>query len=66
MGVHVVRRFCPDCGQKRPFEKQKMNWLLHLFLTIFTAGLWLIVIIILLITSALTPYRCRDCGKAKY
>jgi hypothetical protein len=66
MGTHVVRRFCKDCGQMRPFEKPKLNWILHLLLTIFTAGLWLLVVALLILDNAFKRFRCRECGKAKF
>ena len=65
MGVRVVRRFCPDCGQQRPFEKQSLNHVLHLILSVITVGGWIIVWLILAVLNAFKPMRCRECGKGK-
>lgn len=62
MSVTVIRRACPDCGQHRPFEKQKPNHVLHLILSCCTLGCWLLVWFGLVIMNVLRPYRCRECG----
>lgn len=64
--MHVTRRFCPDCGQQRPFEKRTRNHVLHLLLTVFTFGIWLPIWLLLMLATMVTPYRCRECGKARY
>lgn len=66
VGVKVIWRNCPDCGEKRPFEKERINHVLHLLLTLVTAGLWLVVWVVLGLLSMLRPYRCRACGHARY
>ena len=65
MGVRGRRRFCKGCGQSRPFEKRQLNWILHLLLFVFTGGLWFFVIMFLLIGQNFTPFRCRECGRAR-
>ena len=37
--------YCKNCGHDTLHRKmlRKMSWLMHLFLTVITAGLWLIV-----------------------
>jgi len=66
MGVRVIRKFCRGCGQSRPFEKRQLNWILHLLLVLLTGGLWLIVLILLVLGRVLEPFRCRECGRARY
>lgn len=66
MGVTVRRRHCRTCDQKRPFERHSPNWILHLLLVLLTAGLWMIVLGLILFTHVLTPHRCRVCGQARY
>lgn len=64
MSVHTIRRTCSTCGQKRPFQKQGVNHVLHLILTIITVGVWVVVWILLALMNGFTPYRCSVCGKA--
>jgi len=66
MSLHVVRRFCPDCGSMRPFEKATVNHVLHLVLSLITLGAWLLVWGFLVGLNVLCPYRCRVCGKARH
>lgn len=42
-------------------ERQTPNHVLHLLLTFFTGGAWLIVWIILAVFTV-GPYRCPNCG----
>lgn len=66
MATSIIQRHCKTCQQKRPFERTGLNHLLHLLLTLVTAGLWLIIWIVLGIFNCFTPYRCRFCGGSKY
>lgn len=66
MSVNVVRSFCRDCGQLRPFDRPKLNWLLHVVLFIVTFGFWLLVVILLVLCRPLVPFRCRECGRRKH
>ena len=62
--MRQTRRFCKDCNQHRLFEKQTPNHILHLILSVITAGLWLLFIWIpKIILSFFKPYRCKECGK---
>jgi hypothetical protein len=48
--------YCKICGRQTIHIRntKEMSWLMHLVLTIFTAGLWLIVLFFLLIWHGLT------------
>lgn len=52
--------WCGVCGQQRLFVAPTPSHLLHLVLTIITAGIWLIVWLI--IGGKTGPYRCTVCG----
>jgi hypothetical protein len=60
MAVKQKSAWCPTCQQQRLFTAPKPSHALHLILTIFTAGIWLIVW--LLIGGKTGPYRCTVCG----
>jgi hypothetical protein len=48
----TTRRKCRTCGQRRLFEREKQNNVLHLLLTLITFG-------------AVKPYRCTVCGESR-
>lgn len=66
---------CKNCGHDTLHRKnaKKMSWLMHLFLTVITAGLWLIVWGILFLwhiinkslTSLGNSWTCSKCGTQK-
>jgi len=60
MAVKQKSAWCPVCNQQRLFIAPKPNHILHLLLSIFTLGIWLIVW--LLIGGKTGPYRCSVCG----
>jgi len=62
MATKQTNGHCAQCQQPRLFQKQKMNHVLHLVLTIITLGLWSIVWIILGISSSSKPMLCTVCG----
>lgn len=37
-----TRKFCPDCGRNVVAKRRATNHILHLLLTIFTMGFWLL------------------------
>jgi hypothetical protein len=43
-------------------EKQTTNHLLHLLLSVVTAGVWVIVWLLVGIRNDLGSYRCPSCG----
>jgi len=66
MGSTLQRRyFCKTCQQERLFAKEGPSHLLHLVLTVLTAGGWLVFWLILAIANMLVPFRCQNCGESK-
>ena len=53
---------CKACDKKTLHTRTTPNTLLHIFLSIITAGIWLIVWILFISKGA---YKCMTCGKAK-
>ena len=53
---------CPNCDQVQPHNTTKVNHILHLLLTIFTAGLWLIVWLGVSVTFGKRKATCAGCG----
>lgn len=62
MGIQQLQLGCVRCQAITPHNVQKPNHLLHLLLTVFTAGLWLIVWIIIAAGKGSTP-ACVRCGQ---
>jgi hypothetical protein len=59
----IRRAYCPRCKAETVGELSTVSHLLHLFLAIITAGLWLPVWIL----SAFSRVsRCRQCGARCY
>lgn len=53
---------CRICNAVTPHEVEKTSHILHLLLTVFTAGLWLPIWILLgLIRSLSSKGRCQQC-----
>ncbi|OOY19713.1 hypothetical protein BMI86_13885 [Thioclava sp. DLFJ5-1] len=52
-------KYCPTCGAKTLHIQQRPNYLLHVVLTVLTAGLWLVPWLLFIGPS--TP-QCTACG----
>lgn len=52
--------YCSTCRQVRSVQRDSARHLLHLLLTLATAGLW--VVIWFLASYATGPWRCSACG----
>lgn len=61
MGIQKGRRFCEEEVEWVLAERNTPNHLLHLILSVLTAGLWIPVWIIVAITTS-GSYRCPKCG----
>jgi len=59
--VKQAQAYCPTCARRVMATGQKPNHVLHLLLTVFTAGLWGVVWLLLAAGSA-GNYRCTRCG----
>lgn len=62
----VMRSLCGGCCENRLFEKDGACHVLHLLLSIVTAGLWLPFWLLCVLSAALQPYRCSTCGKSRW
>ena len=62
MGTAKLRRYCPEDDRMVLAERQTPNHILHLLLTIISAGMWLIVWIPVAIVNDFNAYRCPICG----
>lgn len=60
MGVVKKQRYCPTEDRLVLGERKTPNHILHLLLTVLTAGAWLIVWLILMLLHR--PYKCPSCG----
>lgn len=62
MGTVKLRRYCPEDDRMVLAEKQTPNHILHLLLSIVTAGVWIIVWILVALGNDFAAYRCPHCG----
>lgn len=62
MGIVKSRRYCYEEDRMVLAEKETPNHVLHLLLSVFTAGVWIIVWIILSIGASFNSYKCPHCG----
>jgi hypothetical protein len=63
MAMKYKRGFCKDCNKDVKVFTKAPNHILHLLLSIITAGIWLIVWIMACISH--DPWRCDECGSKK-
>ncbi len=54
---------CLNCGGPRKVERKGTNHILHLLLSVFTFGFW--VIIWVLVAIKFGGWRCSTCGSTK-
>lgn len=57
--VRIASRYCRKCQRQTAAIRSGANHVLHLLLTVFTAGLWLPVWIL---SSLGGSWRCQTCG----
>ena len=62
MGMKVKGAHCVHCKKNVMAQANKPNHVLHLILTVITAGLWAIVWLLLAAGSS-GNYRCTECGQ---
>ena len=61
--MYVAQGFCHDCDEFVKIEKRGLNHILHIILSIFTMGLWVVVYIFLAIASlGGWGWKCSKCG----
>lgn len=61
MGQKQTGKFCAHCNKNTMATGTTPNHVLHLILTLFTVGLWLIVWV-LVAAGKIGGYRCTQCG----
>jgi hypothetical protein len=54
--------YCATCGRQTLHTKERVNHILHLILSVLTAGLWIPVWIFLGATNSAERTRCSVCG----
>ena len=59
-----VSKYCYSCQAQRIYDKPKISHVLHLLLTLLTAGLWVIVWILIAVSAASSRATCTQCGQA--
>lgn len=57
-------RYCHHCQDRTLAIKNTPNHVLHLILSVCTAGVWLLVWGGLMLFNLASPYRCNRCGTA--
>ena len=62
MADRMQTGLCPTCREQRLLRQPRPNHVLHLILSVLTAGLWLIVWLILVARSSGASARCTVCG----
>ena len=60
MATQHKQGYCKQCKQIRPVMRPGTNHILHLILSIVTAGIWVIVWI--LAAVKIGGWRCESCG----
>ena len=63
MGMQYKSGFCKQCGEQRKVSRKSANHILHLILSVLTAGFWLIVWFLVAIQFG--GWRCDTCGSTK-
>lgn len=61
MSQKQAGRYCTHCQKNTMVTGTKPNHVLHLVLSILTAGIWLIVWLLVSI-GKMGGYRCTQCG----
>lgn len=63
MSMQIKSGFCKVCNDTVRVSRPGTNHILHLILTIFTGGLWILIWILCAITG--DHWRCDRCGSKK-
>jgi len=62
MAIQQRQRYCKTCEKKTLHQRETFSFGWGCFLTILTAGLFLIVWILVEILGLFKPWRCQVCG----
>ena len=63
MAVDQKSRYCKSCGTNTLHVRHRVSEMWGCLLTIFTAGLWIPVWIVMSLFGGLSSYRCQTCGR---
>ncbi|VGO22707.1 hypothetical protein [Pontiella sulfatireligans] len=61
--MKTARFYCADCDTVTKCEARTPSHILHLLLSIITAGLWVIVWVLLILKPL--AWRCASCGSSR-
>ena len=61
---NVVMKQCKSCKKMTQHTQPSTSHLLHLVLSIFTVGVWIIMWIIIAASNS-SAAQCTECGKTK-
>ena len=64
MATAQTMKTCIGCGKPTVHLEQRMNHILHLILTVITAGIWALVWILLAVLHDTNP-QCTQCGQSR-
>lgn len=62
MPLEQYRAWCPYCESTRLFTRPAPTHLIHLVITLFTCGLWILVWFAVSISCAFGRWTCNVCG----
>lgn len=62
MAATYKSKHCGYCGKATRHAREKPNHLLHLILTVCTAGCWLPVWMLIGLLGYTNPWLCQTCG----
>ena len=60
MSIDIARKYCKNCGMDVKATRERPHHLFHLFMSIITGGLWLIVWILAALLK--DSWHCSACG----
>jgi hypothetical protein len=60
-----TQRFCKLCARKTLHARESFSTGWAIFLTLITAGLFLLLLIPMKILEAFRPWRCQACGSGR-
>ena len=61
---NMVMKNCRKCGKMTMHTQPSTSHILHLLMSIITAGLWIIIWVIVAMSNS-TSAQCTECGKTK-
>ncbi len=62
MGIEEWQTYCPNCGAIVLGRRETPNHVIHLLITLFTCGLWVIPWGLLAWGASNRPFLCPACG----